>query len=702
MLAIFVGIALVGVFVYFLSLDLPSVEQIAARRVVQSTKIFDRTEKTLLYEISGGQKRTVIPLSDIPQYMKDATIAIEDENFYQSPGFDWRGILRALWVNVTRGRVLQGGSTIAQQLARNAFLSPEQTITRKIRELILAIRINRHYAKDQILALYLNEIPYGPTLYGVEAASQGYFGKPAKELTLAEAALLSAIPKGPSYYSPYGSHTKELFARQQYILKHMYELEKIDKEQYNAALTERLVFLPQNKGIRAPHFVIEVQEYLVKKYGEDFVRTGGLRVVTTLDIDLQGFAEKAVAEGATRNEELYQGRNAALVAEDPKTGQILALVGSRDYFDVESEGNFNVATQGLRQPGSALKPFAYLAAFQKGYTPDTVVFDVPTEFAAQNPLCPPVVDFTNEEKKCFHPQNFSLDFRGPVNFRTALAQSINIPAVKVLYLAGIEDLLSSLARFGITTLTDPRRYGLSLVLGGGEVRLVELVGAYAVLAQDGMQHAHTFVLEVKDSTGKILESYKDVAGTQVVDSQYVRMVNDILSDVSARSGLLHSSLPLTVFPDYDVALKTGTSNDYRDAWALGYTPFLVAGVWAGNNDNTPMQRQGSSILAAIPIWHSFMSQAIVKFPPESFSRPDPVFPEKPILRGDYTAGGQIHTILSYVDRRDPLGAPPADPGADSQFINWETSVLNWARAYIPNFDRLYNQPRQSTTTFQFP
>lgn len=685
--------------VLLLSRNLPSVEQIANRRVAQSTKIFDQSGATLLYELSAGQKRTVISLEDIPLYVKDATIAIEDENFYQSPGFDWRGILRALWVNVTRGRVLQGGSTIAQQLAKNAFLSPEQTIVRKLKELTLAIRINRHYSKDEILALYLNEIPYGPTVYGIEAASQAYFTKPAKDLSLAESTLLAAIPKAPSYYAPHGAHVKELLDRQKYILKRLYELQKIDKEQYESAAKEQIAFAAQDRGIRAPHFVLEVQEYLVNKYGEDLVRTGGLRVITTLHTELQTIAEKAVADGAKRNEELYNGKNAALVALNPKNGHVLALVGSRDYFDTEREGNFNVATQGLRQPGSALKPFAYLAAFKKGYTPDSVLFDVPTEFETQKTECPPLVDYKSESKECFHPQNFSLDFRGPVSLRNALAQSINIPAVKTLYLAGMDDVLTILSDFGVTTLNDPQRYGLSLVLGGGEVRLLELVGAYGVLAQDGVHRPQVFVREVRDSKGKVLEAYKETTGTQVADAQYVRLVNDILSDVSARTGLLQSNVQLTVFPDHDVALKTGTSNDYRDAWALGYIPSLAVGVWAGNNDNTPMERRGSSILAAIPMWHAFMVEALPQFAPESFTRPESVMPEKPILRGEYTAGNMVHTILYSVDRRDPLGPPPQNPGADSQFTNWEIPVIEWAKTHIPDFDRLYNQP---VGTFQFP
>lgn len=673
------GVALLSA-IFYLAKDLPSVEQISERSIAQSTKIYDRTGKTIIYEISAGQKRTVIPLDEIPQLVKDATVLIEDENFYEGPGVDWRGILRAVWMNVTRGRIVQGGSTITQQLARNAFLSSEQTFSRKIRELILAVQLARRYSKDKILEFYLNEIPYGPTAYGIEAASRGYFGKSAKDLTLGEGTLLVALPRAPSYYSPFGNHVDELMARREHILNKMLDAGKIDAEQLRAALGAKLEFQPRGEGGTATHFIMAVQDYLVQKYGEEAVRTGGLRVVTTLDPRFQEIAERVVAEGAAQNEKLYDGKNAALVAEDPKTGQILAMVGSRNYFEVENEGNFNVATQGRRQPGSALKPFVYLAALEKGYTPETVVFDVPMEFAANNPNCPAIVDMKNENDKCYHPEDFDGKTRGPVSFRTALAQSLNIPAVQALYLVGLEGALETVGRVGITTLKDPRRYGLSLVLGGGEVRLIELVGGYSVLANDGVRREQTMILEVKDSSGNVLESYQEQDGPeQAIGPQPVRLINDILSDASARSGLFQNSLKLTVFPNYDVALKTGTSNDYRDAWTVGYTPFLAVGVWAGNNDNAPMHRSGSSILAALPIWHSFMAEALPSYAPETFPRPEQISPAKPILRGEYLLDGKPHSTLFYIDRRDPIGPPPANPSADPQFLNWETAVQEWAK-----------------------
>ncbi len=670
-----------------LAKNLPSVEDLQNHAVRESTKIYDRTGTTLLYETNDSGKRTVVPLSDIPQFLRNATISIEDEKFYTEPAFDWKGIARALLTNLASGRILQGGSTITQQLAKNSFLSDERTILRKLKELLLAIQLDKRYSKDRILELYLNEIAYGPSLYGVESASEAYFGKPVKNLSLAEAAVLAALPQAPSYYSPWGSHTKDLMARQKLVLQKMYDLGKISKSDFAAAKKEQLAFSPQNpKGILAPHFVMGVMDYLTQKYGDSMVRVGGLKVTTTLDWNLQQIAEKAVSDGAAQNETLYSGKNAALVAQDAKTGQILSMVGSRDYFDIQNGGNFNVATQGLRQPGSALKPFVYMTAFSKGYTPDTVLFDVPTEFSTY-PDCPAVPDYKDDNPHCFHPENFDGIFRGPVTLRTALAQSINIPAVKTLYLSKIADVVKNANAFGLNTLDNPNRYGLSLVLGGGAVKLVDLVEAYSVLAQEGTKHNQTMVLEVRDQRGNVLETFNDQSA-QVIDPEYPRIIDSILSDSTARAGLFQNSLSLTVFPNHDVAMKTGTSNDYRDAWTVGYTPSLVVGVWAGNNDNSPMQRHGSSILAAVPIWHAFMDKALQNQPTETFTRPDSLAPEKPFLRGDYTYGNQIHTVLYYVDKNNPTGAPPQDPTADSQFNNWETGVINWAKTNVVNFGSL--------------
>lgn len=704
--------------------DLPKPEQLATRQIAQSTKIYDRSGSVLLYEIHGEEKRTTILLEEIPPAVKQATIAIEESNFYNNPGFDWRGILRAIITNVLSREFAQGGSTITQQLARNAFLSSEKTIIRKIKELLVAIELERQYSKDEILGLYLNQIPYGGNAYGIEAASQTFFGKPAKELSLAEAALLASLPRATSYYSPWGTHLEELMKRKNYVLGRMLELGYISEKEKRDAQSFKLSFVPQTTSLKAPHFVLETQEYLNQKYGEAFVRTAGLAVITTLNWDFQQIAETAALEGANRNSELYDGHNSALVAQDATTGQILAMVGSKDYFgkpepencapgkDCQFEGNFNVATQGLRQPGSAIKPLAYITAFKNGFTPQTVVFDLPTEFAADEPDCPLVnIDFSKEtpapEEKCFHPQNFDGRFRGPVTLKTALAQSINIPAVKTLYLAGIDETLALAQNFGITTLTERSRYGLSLVLGGGEVILKDLIGAYSIFAQEGIKHKQAIILKVTDAKGNVLEEYKD-APTKVIDPQYPRLINEILTDLDERAGLFSSSLSLTIFPGHQVALKTGTTNDYRDAWAIGYAPDLVVGVWAGNNDNTPMKQRGSSILAAVPIWSAFMKEALKAKPLVSFNNPDPVVTSKPILNGEpvvnYKIGNQllpqIHSVLYYVDKKNPQGPPPANPEKDSQFQNWEQPVLRWAEQNIPNFLLNFNHPLPSGTQLE--
>jgi len=704
-LVVGIGIVALSIMVLYFVRTLPSIEEISNQQISQSTKIYDRTGTVLLYELNGdGARRTVAPFDEIPQSLKDATIAIEDQNFYNEPAFDPKGILRAIYTDLRSGSLAEGGSTITQQLARTAFLTLDQTFTRKLKELILAIKLNEYYSKDQILALYLNEAPYGPNISGVEEASEAYFNEPVSSLNLAQSALLAAVPQAPTYYSPWGAHLADLLKRKDLVLQQMYNTGKITKDELNAALQYKIAFQPQQTtGIKAPNFVLAVQDYLVQKYGENLVDNGGLRVITTLDWNMQQEAETSVEQGVARNQQLYQGYNAALVAQDPKTGQILAMVGSRDYFATSSlpvgctpgvnckfEPNFNVATQGLRQPGSSLKPFVYMTAFQLGYTPDTTLFDVPTEFST-DPSCPTIPDFTvSSTPKCFHPQDFEGTFSGPMSIRDALAQSVNVPAVEALYLVGVKNAVNNAYNFGLTTLTDPSSYGLSLVLGGGAVRLVDLTEAYSVLADDGVKHAQTMVLQVQDANGNTLESYQDQT-TTVADAQSVRLINDVLSDPAARAPLMGASQNLTVFPGYDVALKTGTSNDYRDAWSMGYTPDLVVGVWAGNNDNTAMVKNGSSILAAVPTWHAFMALALPSTTPDTFVQPNPTNPDKPILAGDYLYNNQLHTILYYVDKSDPTGPAPANPASDPEYNNWESALQAWAANNMANYSS-YNQP----------
>jgi len=677
------GILVFTFFVISVLADIPNLDLLQNRIVAESTKIYDRTGEVLLYEIHGEERRTIIPFEEIPEFVKQATISIEDANFYSHAALDWRGIARAFFTNLRRGGIVQGGSTITQQLAKKAFLSDERTPTRKLKELVLSFELEDRYSKDEILELYLNQIPYGSNAYGIESASQVFFEKPAKNLTLAEAAILVSLPRAPSYYSPWGLHTEDLFARQKLVLKQMRGGRFITEEEEQKALEEELVFAKPNIGIKAPHFVIAVQEYLNNTYGEDFVRTAGLEVITTLDWDLQQLGEEVVLKGAKRNEELYKGTNAALVAQDSNTGEILAMVGSRDYFDIEQDGNFNVAIQGLRQPGSALKPFVYATAFQKGYTPNTVIFDLETEF-----------DATGISEKSYKPANYDNVFRGPITLRSALAQSINVPAVKVLYLAGLEDSLKNARAFGLKTLTEINRYGLSLVLGGGEVTLMDLVGAYSVFAEEGIKYEQSLILKITDD-GKILEEHNPT-GLEVIETETTRLINDVLSDVDARRPLFQNSLSLTMLPNQEIALKTGTTNDYRDAWTVGYTPSLVVGVWAGNNDNQPMERQGGSILAAVPIWHDFMIEAYEDKPTEFFTQPQNYFRDKPMINGEFLTTfqsgqellPQIHSILFYIDRKNPLGEMPKNPASDSQFANWEAPVLQWITRNIPDTSRV--------------
>jgi 1A family penicillin-binding protein len=686
-----VFVVLAGIAFFFITIsDLPSLELLQNHQVSESTKIYDRTGKTLLYEIYGEEKRTVIPFEQIPERIKQATIAIEDANFYNHSAIDFKSLLRAQLNNIGLlfggDGVVQGGSTITQQLAKKAFLTDDRTLTRKFKEAVISYKLEQAFTKDQILELYLNQIPYGSNAYGIESAAQTYFQKPALDLSLAETAVLAALPQAPSYYSPFGKQVNELLDRKNLVLRRMNELGYITTTERLAAEKEKIKFGQLKSLERAPHFALAVKEYLDNQYGEDFVRRSGLKVITTLDTGLQESAEKAVAAGAARNTELYKGTNAALVAQDSKTGQILAMVGSRNFFDKEIDGQFNVATQGLRQPGSALKPFVYLAALKAGYPEQTVLFDTATEFNG-----------TSDPSKSYKPNNYDEQFRGPINFRNALAQSINVPAVKTLYLVGVDNFLNLLHSFGINTLADRSRFGLSLVLGGGEVRLQELVGAYSVLSQEGVRHDQHLILSVTDQNKKVLEEYRDVA-EPVIEPEYVRIINDILSDKNARAPLFSSSLNLTVYPGYDVALKTGTTNDYRDAWSIGYTPSLVAGVWAGNNDNVPMERRGGSILAAVPILNAFLREALPTTPAEAFTAADPVRSNKPMLNGEYLATyqsgnqlyPQIHDILQYVDRRNPTGPIPLHPEVDPQYTNWEQGVLAWATSTIPGIQLGYN------------
>ncbi len=664
-------IFVIGLFVYF-SIGLPSLENSPEILLAQSTKIYDRTGKHLLYEIHGEEKRTIVKDEKIPKFLKQATIAIEDKDFYKHPAFDWQAIIRAVFVDLIHGRIVQGGSTITQQLVKNTFLTPKRTIKRKVRELILAYQLEKKYSKDKILWLYLNTVSYGSNIYGIGEASKTYFGKDVEDLTLPEAALLASLPQAPSYYSPYGNHFKELLERKDLVLREMYKNGYIGKEQYQQAKKQEIKILPRRESILAPHFIMYVKEILAKKYGEELLEKGGLKVYTTLDWQTQQIAQESIKWGVERNKKLANANNAGMVVQDAKTGQILAMVGSYDYFDVKNQGNFNVCLA-KRQPGSSFKPFVYLESFLKGYRPETIVFDLKTNF-----------DTTGEIGREYIPRNFDHKYRGPVSLRNALAQSINIPAVKMLYLAGIKDVIKLAKKLGITTLNEPDRYGLSLVLGGGEVRLLDMVEAYSVFAQNGIKHSQRFILKVEDNDGNVLEEFED-ENKEVVDPQKVKILNNILYDNEARTPLYGANNQIQV-PGWEIAAKTGTTNNARDAWIFAYTPSYVTGIWAGNNDNSPMEKGGSSIMFVVPIWHHFAEQFLKDKTPEKFERPEPEKPiNKPMINGNYIVPyiennqlkPQIHSILWYVDKDNPLGPPPVNPNKDFQFKNWENSVLAW-------------------------
>ncbi len=726
---VFISITLTIAAFFYYSRFLPDPNAWQNRKIIQSTKIYDRDNKNLLYEIHGEEKRTLIPFDQIPQIVKNATIVAEDAEFYKHSGINFRGILRAVFSDITNQKILEGGSSITQQLVKNAYLSPERTLSRKIKELILAIALERRYSKDEILNFYLNQIPYGSNSYGIEAAAQTYFNKSAKELNLTEAVYLAALPKAPSYYSPYGSHGNELKARANYILGRLYDLKYISKKDYNEAEKTTAGFVDQKSSIISPHFVMFIREYLNEKYGEDFVEKSGLKVTTTLDLDLQNIAERVVKEGAERNK-VYNAQNAALAAINPETGEVLAMVGSKDYFgksepdgcepgkNCEFDPNVNIAIS-LRQPGSAFKPFVYATAITNGYTPQTVIWDVETEF---NPLCSwnGIAESGVDQETCYRPKNYDGRFRGPVTLKQALANSLNVPSVKVLYLAGINNAINTAENMGITTLKDRSRYGLSLVLGAAEVKLLDMVSAFGVFSQDGVRREYTGILKVEDGNGRILEEYKEQS-QRVMDEQAAREINDILSDNNARAPMFGLYSPLSLGP-IPAAAKTGTTQDpndetkARDAWIIGYTPSLVAGVWVGNNNNAPIEKGGAGVAAAGPIWHNFMTAALKDKPIKTFNKPDPIISEKPILNGQYQTSvklkinknngllatdktpielteeksfTEIHEILWWLDKNNPQGPAPENPESDPQFKNWEASLANWLSNNYSNTD--YNK-----------
>ncbi|MEY2641184.1 MAG: hypothetical protein RL150_577 [Candidatus Parcubacteria bacterium] len=665
-----------GFMLWVATFELPTLDNFDERRIAQSTKIYDRTGDVILFDVHGEVTRTVVRLDQIADHVKWATIAIEDANFYNHGGIEPKAILRAILVNLKNGDLLggQGGSTITQQVIKNALLTTDKKISRKVKEWVLAPRLENLLTKDQILEVYLNEVPYGGTVYGVQEASRRFFGKDAKDLTLAESAYLAALPQAPSRYSPYGNNLDLLEARKNRVLDEMVKNDFITEEERDTAKAEQVTFQkPENFGIKAPHFVFWIREQLEEKYGTEAVEAGGLKVVTTLDWKLQEASEEIVKRYALQNATQFNAENAAAVIIDPATGQVLTMVGSRDYFDEEIDGNFNIATA-ERQPGSAFKPFVYAEAFNKGYRPETVVFDVPTEFSA---TCSIGGD-------CYSPQNYDNVFRGPMTLRDALAQSVNIPAVKALYLAGLRDSLELARSMGISTLTNVNQYGLTLVLGGGEVRPLDMAAAYSVFATEGVKHPTTGILRVEDKDGEVLEEYKEES-ERVLPEQTARLISDVLSDNAARTPAFGSSSYLNI-PGAAVAVKTGTTNDYRDAWIVGYTPTVSVASWAGNNNNESMEKKVAGFIVA-PMWNEIMRKAIELYPANGFTPPAPMAEDtKPAIAGFWNTPSGVHSILHWVDRSNPLGGIPSNPSSDPQYQLWEAGVQAWVGGQgIPGF-----------------
>lgn len=674
------------ILVVWIGRDLPDPNKLADRQVPESTKIFDRTGQHLLYEVYQNQKRTIVDLAHISPFVPKAFVSVEDKYFYEHNGVRFTSILRAGFNNLIGRKNGSGGaSTLTQQLIKNTIVGDQRSLFRKIKEAILAIQLEKKYSKDQIIQLYLNEIPLGSTNYGVEAASQSYFHKRAFDLDLAEAATLAAMNQAPTRYL---NNPQNLRNRRDLVLGLMFAQGYITEAQKNEAQNSALRVY-RNKGIfNAPHFVDYVREQLADQFGEQLIDTGGLKVITTLDFGKQQLAEKIVKEQGDKFAKSANANNAALVAVDPKTAQVLAMVGSRNYYDDAIDGQYNIAVKSrIRQPGSSFKPFVYLAAFEKGYTPDTVLYDVRTDFDARN-------------GQIYSPQNYDHKEHGLITMRAALQNSFNIPAVKTMYLVGEQNTLDFAKRFGYSTFKGNE--GLSLVLGGGGINLLEHTNAYATLADDGIYHVPVSILKVTNAAGTTLVAWEPNDGSEAVKPELAALISSVLSDNNARAMVFGIKNNLTL-PNRAVAAKTGTTNDSKDAWTMGYVPSLAAGVWVGNTIPSPM-KGGGNLLAGV-IWNQFMRQSLVSTTPETFPTPPINDAVKPVLTGSdggiklriNTVTGKIappsmldslvmvktylppHDILQYVIKDDPRGPLPPYPADDAQYSAWEKGLTDWTQ-----------------------
>jgi 1A family penicillin-binding protein len=607
------SVILLMILLVWFSKDLPTPTSVV-RREGFASRIYDRNGE-LLYDVYKDAKRTPVVWEDIPEYLKQATVAVEDKDFYKHQGFDPLTPFRII-KNVFYFGKITGGSTLTQQLSRNVLLSTERTVTRKIRELILSIQIEAKYSKDEILLMYLNEAPYGGASWGVGSAVEQYFGKSVKDLNLAESAILAGLPQLPSVYSPFSKTPTAYVERSRHVLNRMVEDGYISQDLMDQTMevVKGYEFRDGRTTIAAPHFVLWVKEVLSEKYGEEVVEGGGLQITTSLDLEMQKDAEKIVAEEIDKAEKMDISNGAALVV-DPVTGQVLAMVGSRDYFSDKTDGKFNVVTQSLRQPGSAIKPITYLTAIRKGWTASSMIMDTPVVFPG------------GPGQKDYAPNNYNGKFNGPMSLKDALGNSINTTAVKMLANVGLKNMLQQAYDMGLTTLEpnseNMKRFGLAVTLGGAEVKMTEMAAAYSSFANGGKKVELTGVLKVEDRNGRVLEEFKQIEGRQVMSPQEAFIISEILSDNSARQ-LTFGAVNGLIISNYQVAVKTGTTNDKRDNWAIGWTPNLLSLVWVGNNDNSPMGRVASGVSGATPIWRRIMVEGIKGRPKQDFPIPDKI------------------------------------------------------------------------------
>lgn len=697
LIGLIAGVILVPLLFIWYSRDLPTPGKLVTSKYSDATRIYDRNGD-LLYSVFQDENRTYVKLDEIPKYVRQGTISIEDKDFYKNGGFSPMGYVRVFW-NALRGNRLAGASTITQQLVKNVLLTSERSLPRKIKELILSIQVANRFSKDQILEMYLNNIPYGGTAVGVEAAAEQYFGKKAKELDLAESAFLAGLPQLPSLYSPF-SGNKYYIGRTEAVLKRMTADKYITKDQADKALKEikNYQFTQHAANLKAGHFVMYVRELLADQFGDQMVQTGGLQVTTTLDYKMQSQAEKIVKEQVDDLEK-YKVSNGAAMIENPKTGEILTMVGSKDYFSTDIDGNFNVTTQAERQPGSSMKPIIYAKGFEKGYTPSTMLMDVATNFK------------TTDSEPDYIPVNYDNKYRGPVQVRFALGNSFNVPAVKMLGMVGIKDAMQLAYDMGVKSWepTDEnlKKVGYSLVLGGKEVHMIDEMTAYSTFANGGVRQDPVAILKVTDSKGKVLYKAKEHEGKRVLPEDVAYLISHILLDNNARVEEFGSNSYLRV-AGKTVSAKTGTTDEKRDNWTFGYTPSIVVGTWVGNNDNSPMsQSLASGITGAAPIFHDLMVMALKGKPDEEIKKPDNVIAlQIDPLTGGLPRDGQPARSEFFIKGTQPTTVSPIyqskdgkdywvftenDPISVDGKNRWQDGINAWIQQYHKDEER-YNPP----------